>query len=265
MSENLLNDFLHGAFASWGQYLSAAVLVAVRLSGLMIFAPVFSSAGVAPRIKAGFVMAMTMLLAPVVGLVPGAGAELSAVSIIGELAVGLLFGLCLAMLTESLLLAGSLIGMSFSFSLVNLLDPNTRVETPVLGQMLGWLGVLIIIALGLDRILLAAFVRSFCVVPVGHAVIAAHTGAAVATMAGGIFLAGLQLAAPVMAAALVVEMAVSMVSRLAPMLPAHVIGVPMKTLTSYVVFAASLGVWPGWIGSHFTALLDAAEKLLVRA
>jgi flagellar biosynthetic protein FliR len=240
----LVNNFLSAGLSSWGQYLSAAVLVAVRLSGLMIFAPVFSSAAIAPRIKAGFVLAMTMLLAPVVGL---------------------LFGLCLTMLTESLLFAGSLIGMSFSFSLVNLLDPNTRVETPVLGQMLGWFGVLVIIASGLDRTLLEAVVRSFRAVPVGHAVLAAESAAAVARMAGGIFLAGLQLATPVMAAAMVVEMAVSMVSRLAPMLPVQVVGIPIKTLTSYVVLAASLGVWPGWIESHFNALLNAAGKLLVRA
>jgi flagellar biosynthetic protein FliR len=261
----LVNNFLSAGLSSWGQYLSAAVLVAVRLSGLMIFAPVFSSAAIAPRIKAGFVLAMTMLLAPVVGLVPGAGEVLGVGSILGELGVGLLFGLCLTMLTESLLFAGSLIGMSFSFSLVNLLDPNTRVETPVLGQMLGWFGVLVIIASGLDRTLLEAVVRSFCAVPVGHAVLAAESAAAVARMAGGIFLAGLQLATPVMAAAMVVEMAVSMVSRLAPMLPVQVVGIPIKTLTSYVVLAASLGVWPGWIESHFNALLNAAGKLLVRA
>lgn len=264
-----MNDVFHGlvngAVSDWGRYLSAAVLVAVRLSGLMIFAPVFSSPAIAPRVKAGFVMAMTLLLAPVVGLVPGAGAELGIESIVGELGVGLVFGLCLMLLTESLLLAGTLIGMSFSFSLVNLLDPNTQVETPVLGQMLGWFGVLIVLALGLDRLLLTAVVSSFCAVPVGHAVLQAQTGAALVRMAGGIFLAGLQLSAPVMAAALVVEMAVSMVSRLAPMLPAQVVGIPIKTLTSYLVLAGSLGVWPGWVASHFNALLDAAARLLVRS
>ena len=58
----------------WPQYLTAAVLVMVRLSGLMVFAPVFSSAAIAPRIKAGFVIAMTVLLAPAVAAVPGARA-----------------------------------------------------------------------------------------------------------------------------------------------------------------------------------------------
>ncbi len=248
--------------AEWEQYLTAGVLVAIRLSGLMVFAPVFSSAAVAPRIKAGFVFALTILLAPAVAAVPGAHAELGVASIAGELGVGLVFGLCLMMLTESLLFAGTLMGMSFSFSLVNLLDPNTHVETPVLGQMLGLLGTLVILGAGLDRVLLAAMVRSFSFVPVGTAVIHATTGPALAAMAGGIFLAGLQLAAPVMAAALVVEMTISMVSRLAPMLPAQVVGIPLKTLTSYVVLIASLAVWPSWIESHFAALLDTAGGLL---
>ncbi len=50
----------------WEQYLTAGVLVAIRLSGLMVFAPVFSSDAIAPRIKAGFVFALTILLAPAV-------------------------------------------------------------------------------------------------------------------------------------------------------------------------------------------------------
>jgi flagellar biosynthetic protein FliR len=246
------------------KYVSAGMLVAIRLSGLMVFAPVFSSPAIAPRIKAGFVLAMTILLAPVVGGVAGARAVIDVHAIVGELGVGLVFGLCLMMLTESLLMAGTLLGMSFSFSLVNLMDPNTMVETPVLGQMLGWLGVLVIIGSGLDRVLLAAMVTSFRMVPVGDATVLASTGAAITGMVGGIFLSGLQLAAPVMAAALAVEMTISMVSRLAPMLPVQVVGIPLKTLASYVVLIGSLAVWPGWIERHFDSLLDAAGRLLVR-
>ncbi len=62
-----------------------------------------------------------------------------------------MFGLSLSLMNEALVFAGALLGMQFSFSLVNLLDPNSKVETPVLGQMLGWLGVLVVIGSGLDR------------------------------------------------------------------------------------------------------------------
>ena len=260
-----MNREVSGLMADWPQYLTAAVLVMVRLSGLMVFAPVFSSSAIAPRIKAGFVFAMTILLAPAVVTVPGARAVLDGRALLGELSVGLLFGLSLMLLNEALTFAGTLLGLQFSFSLVNLLDPNAMIETAVLGQMLSWLGVLVIIGSGLDRNLLAAVVRSFSAVPVGQAVMQAKTGVALAMMAGGVFLSGVQLAAPVMAAALAVEVTVALVARLSPQLPSLVISVPTKTMVSYVVLIASLAVWPGWIERHFTALLDAAAKLLVRA
>lgn len=244
------------------QYLTAGLLVMIRLSGLMVFAPLFSSAAIAPRIKAGFVIAMTVLLTPVVAAIPNLKIALDARSILGELGVGLVFGLSLMLLNEALMFAGMLLGMQFSFSLVNLMDPNSMIDTPVLGQMLSWLGILVIIGAGLDRSLLAAVVRSFRTVPLGQGVIEAKTGAALAMMAGGIFLAGLQLAAPVIAASLAVEVTISLVGRLSPQLPAMVMSIPLKTMVSYAVLIGSLAVWPGWIERHFIALLDAAGRLM---
>src|SRR5438128_10027197 len=111
----------------WPAYLAAAVLVMIRLSGLMVFAPVFSSPAIAPRIKAGFVFWMTVLVAPAVAAVPNARAELDASAIVGELGVGFCFGLSLMLMNEALLFAGTLMGMEFSFSLVNLMDPNSKI------------------------------------------------------------------------------------------------------------------------------------------
>jgi flagellar biosynthetic protein FliR len=247
--------------ADWPRFLSAGVLVMVRMSGLMVFAPLFSSTAIAPRIKAGFVIATTILLAPVVGTLPHAHAELSMAGLLGELAVGLTFGFALSLILETLMFAGQMLGMEFSFSLVNLMDPNSNIQTPVLGQLLNWVGLLVVVGAGLDRSLLAAVMRSFAVVPVGQAVMKAETGAALAAMTGGVFLAGLQLAAPVIAAALTVEVVVALVGRLCPQLPVMIVSIPLKTLVSYGVLIGSLAVWPAWIERHFTALLDQAAKL----
>jgi flagellar biosynthetic protein FliR len=250
--------------ADWGQFLSAGVLVMVRVSGLMVFAPLFSSAAIAPRIKAGFVIALTVLLAPVVGSLPHARVELDMAGLLGELAVGLTFGFALSLIMETLMFAGQMLGMEFSFSLVNLMDPNSNIQTPVLGQLLSWLGLLVLIGAGLDRSLLAAVMRSFAVVPVGMAVMKASTGAALAGMAGGVFLAGLQLAAPVIAAALTVEIVVALVGRMSPQLPVMVVSIPIKTLVSYAVMIGSLAMWPAWIERHFTGLLDQAARLVAK-
>jgi flagellar biosynthetic protein FliR len=248
--------------ADWPRFLAAGMFVMVRMSGLMVFAPLFSSTAVPPRIKAGLVIALTILLAPVVSALPHARTEVDMAGLLGELGIGLTFGFVLSLLFESLMFAGQLLGMEFSFSLVNLMDPNSNIQTPVLGQLLNWMGLLVLIASGLDRSLLAAMMRSFAVVPVGQAVMKAGTGAGLASMTGGIFLAGLQLAAPVIAAALTVEIITGLVGKMAPQLPVMVVSIPLKTLVSYGVLVGSLAVWPAWIERHFTALLDQAGKLV---
>jgi len=249
----------------WQSIVCGGLLVMVRLSSLLVFAPVFSSVAIAPRIKVGFVFAVTILLAPLVGSARGAVSEITMAGVLGELTVGLVFGLSLMILSEMVLFAGSLLSMEFSFSLVNLMDPNSKVDTPVLAELLGWVNTLVLLAAGLHRTLLAAVMRSFNAVPVGTFVLNAKTGAAISQMAGGIFLAGVQLASPVIAAALVVEITIGLIGRLAPQLHSTVLSVPFKTIASYVVLLGSLALWPGFLEGHFNRLLDAAGRMLLPA
>src|ERR1700758_1496205 len=160
----------------WPHFLSAMVLVMVRISGLMAFAPIFSSGAIPMRVKATFVIAVSFLLAPIVSAMPLAQAELGILSVLGELAVGLLFGLGLSLFSEILTFTGQLLGFQFSFSLVNLLDPNSSIETPLLSQLLALFGTLVLIGAGLHRTILLALLSSFRDTPVGSISLESHAG-----------------------------------------------------------------------------------------
>ena len=246
----------------WDSALSAMTLVVVRISGLMVFAPVFSSAAIPMRVKTVFVLAVSLLLAPVVAAWPGAHAEIGVLPVLGELSVGLVLGLMLSLLMEALNFAGQVMGFQFSFSLVNLLDPNSAVETPLMGQMFGLLATLVLLGAGLHRTLLAALLRTFATAPVGTVRLDPRAGLALVAAASGVFAAALQLAAPVLAATLLAETAVALAGKLAPQLPVMAIDVPAKTLLGYGVLIGSLALWPHWIEARFLALLDAAGRML---
>ena len=240
--------------------LNAGVLVALRVGGVVVAAPVFSSPAFPVKAKVVFTAAIAILVAPVAAALPHTHLDLDPAALIGEATVGLLIGLTLMLMNEALLFAASLMSVSFSFSLANLLDPNSQVETEVLGTVLSWMGILVLLGAGLHRTVLAAVFRTFTTVPLGTAAISAVAGKNLAFAASGIFLAGLQLAAPVVASAMLVEVAIGLVSRMAPALPAQVASVPLKSLVSYITLIASLAVWPGWIDHHFSTLLDTAQK-----
>jgi flagellar biosynthetic protein FliR len=246
----------------WTSALASMTLVLVRVSGLMVFAPLFSSGAIPMRVKAVFALAVSFLVGPVVAGFPGAHAQLGMLPVLGELSVGLVFGMTLSLLFEALDLAGQVMGFQFSFSLVNVLDPDAPVQTSLMGQLFGLLGTLTVIAAGLDRTMLAALLRTFAAAPVGTVVLRARTGLALVPMAAGIFAAALQLAAPVLAATMLAELAVALAGKLAPELPVMAIDVPAKTLLGYAVLIGSLALWPHWIEARFALLLDTAGRLL---
>jgi flagellar biosynthetic protein FliR len=190
--------------------------------------------------------------------------EITVRSIMGELVVSALLGLSLAMLNELASLAGQLLGMQFSFSLVNLLDPNSQVQTPLLAQMLGLLEITVLVAAGLHRTILYALLHTFVVVPLGAGVAPRDVGLPLVGMMGGVFLAALQLAAPVISATMLVEIGIALMARVSPQLPVLAMTVPAKTVLGYVTLLGSLALWPAFFESRFDGLLNGAQGLLQR-
>jgi flagellar biosynthetic protein FliR len=246
----------------WTSFLSAMTLVLVRVSGMVAFAPFFSSTALPLRTKAVFVGAVAYLLAPLVAALPQAQVTVSFSALLGELAVGLVYGLSLTLLTEMMLFAGQIMGMQFSFSAVNLLDPTSSIQTPLMGDLFQLMGTLVVLGSGLDRVLLASLVRSFRVAPLGSYALAPGSALQIVRAASGIFLAAVELAAPVLAATLLIEVAVSLLGKLSPQLPVMSLTVPLKTLTGFVLLTGSLALWPRFIEARFSGLLDMAERLI---
>jgi flagellar biosynthetic protein FliR len=246
----------------WTNFLSAMTLALVRVSGMVAFAPFFSSTALPIRTKAVFVGAVAFLLAPLVATLPGSQASIGFSALLGELAVGLVYGLTLTLLNEMMLFAGQIVGLQFSFSMVNLLDPTSSIQTPLLGDLFQLMGTLVVLGAGLDRILLASVVRSFRAAPLGSFALEPTSALAIVRAASGIFLAAVELAAPVLAATMLVEVAISLLGKLSPQLPVMSLSVPLKTLTGFVVLIGSLALWPRFIEARFSGLLDLAERLI---
>jgi flagellar biosynthesis protein FliR len=247
----------------WEHLLTAALLVCIRVSGLFVFAPVFSSQALPARVKSVFLVVLTVVLAPIAAALPGSHVEVGLKSVLGELGVSALLGLSLALLNELASLAGQLLGMQFSFSLVNLLDPNSEVQTPLLSQMLGLLEITVLLTAGLHRTILAALLHTFLAVPLGSGLAPREIGLPVVGMMSGVFFAALQLAAPVMSATLLVEIGIALMSRVSPQLPVLALTVPAKTVLGYVVLIGSLALWPAFLEARFDGLLNSAQGLLL--
>lgn len=106
--------------------------ISVRLTGMMLFAPFFGSSAIPVRIKAGVVIALTLLLYPAVGRgMPVHPLSEWPLIVISECLIGVGMGLATNVVFEGVLLAGSLLSVQMGYSLANILDPQTQVDTTV--------------------------------------------------------------------------------------------------------------------------------------
>jgi flagellar biosynthetic protein FliR len=253
----------------WNPMAAAMVLALVRISTMLALAPFFTSRSIAARAKAIFALAVCALLVPAIALAAThpSGASpivLSFTGLLGEVAVGAIYGLTLSLLNEMLLLAGQIVGLQFSFSLVNLLDPASEIQTPLMGDLFQLMGSLVLITAGLDRVLLASMMRSIRAIPLGGFPLSGISASVrvLVPLLSDSFFAAIELAAPVLAATMLVEVAVALLGKLSPQLPVISLTVPIKTLTGFVLLIGALALWPRFIEARFNSLLDTAERLI---
>lgn len=241
----------------------AALLVGLRVGGLMLSAPFLSSPGIPISQKAGLTLALTALLYPVSGTTTLALGHPGWVEMaMAETGLGLLLGLAAQFVVEGAQLAGQLVGFQAGYSLVTLLDPQTQADTPVMSTFHELLALLIFLELGVDRWLLRGLAASFSYLPVGAALARLRTGAGLLEAAGGIWLLGMQLAAPVVVATMVVDVGLGFLAKASPQLPVLFVGLSIKTLLSLLVLAGALLMWPQIFGNRFSAAVGLGERLL---
>jgi flagellar biosynthetic protein FliR len=239
------------------------VFTGARVSGLMVFCPFLGSEAVALPVKAGLTLLLTVVLHPLhgpagLGLGPWQWAQVA----LEEAMIGLVLGLVANFLFEAALLAGQILGVQIGYSLANVFDPQTQADTPVLSEFHRMAALLIFLQLDVHHWLVRSMVRSFSYLPPGKtiATLAAVTG--VLHAAGGIFLAGVQIAAPSLVATLVADMALGFLGKASPQLPVLFIGLAVKNLVGLTVMIAAIAYWPRMFNQQFAQAIQTAEKLL---
>lgn len=245
------------------QLLEGAVFTGARISGLMVFCPFLGSDAVPIPVKAGLTLLLTVMLHPLHG--PAAlalGSWQWVQTMVSELLVGLLLGIVANFLFEGALLAGQILGVQIGYSLATVFDPQTSADTPVLSEFHQMAALLIFLQLNVHHWLLRALVRSFAYLPPGgaHATLAMAGGLLQA--AGGIFLTGVQIAAPSLVATLIADMTLGFLGKASPQLPVLFIGLAVKNLVGLSVLIAAIAYWPRVFSQQFVLAIRTAEHLL---
>ncbi len=216
--------------------LVAFALLLARIGGLMVFVPFWGSIAVSRQVRVALAFVLTFALFPVLEQhLPRVGMEPAALvtGVISEAFVGLALGLVGQLLLAALQLAGTLMGFQMGFSLVNVIDPQTQVEVSVISVLQNLIGITMLVVLNAHHFFLEAMVDSYDFVPALGARSTPELAQHIAQMAGGMFYAGFQLAAPVVLVGIIVDVLLGILGRAAPQIHILIAGLPLKVLVGF--------------------------------
>jgi flagellar biosynthesis protein FliR len=229
-----------------GQSTLAAFLLAVaRTAGFVLVTPPFSTRSIPVQARVGLVLALAL---PVSGLLQRSAPALESGELLAgmvlQAATGLALGFLVMTAVATLQAVGDLLDMVGGFSVAMALDPLNLVQTSVLGRLHQLTAAALLFATDGHLMILRGLTRSIEVMPAPLASWGEASRSAVSAV-GALMLGSLQIAAPVVAAMLVTDLALGLLTRAAPALNAFALSYPVKIFFTLLLAGLVVSRLPG--------------------
>jgi flagellar biosynthetic protein FliR len=213
-----------------------------RIAALFSTAPILQDRSIPQPIKIALAAMIAAIIAPGVqepSTMPMVSVD-GLLLTVQQLIIGASLGLTMRLVFAAVELCGNLIGLQMGLGFALFFDPEHNNQTPIVGILLGYLASLIFLALNGHLMLIAAVTESFHTLPLNPRPQLALDWHSLVAQGGTIFSIGLHLALPVLAALLLTNMALGVLTRAAPQLNLFSIGLPLTVWSG--VAARALGV-----------------------
>jgi flagellar biosynthesis protein FliR len=238
------------------------VLALARASAWLTFCPPFNSTLIPSRVRVGFSVALSFVLATRIGATvdPSITTPALVFALITQILAGLALGLFVLILFSALQAAGELMDLQVGFSLGGVIDPLSGNMAAPIGRLHQLLGITLLFAINGHVLLVHAFIESVRVAPLGKLDFT-QLASSLASTLGVLFGAAIEIALPILAALFCAEVALGLLGKAAPQLNILVIGFALKTLIAFALLGATFVLLPESTTSLLGQALHAAARI----
>ncbi|HEO70625.1 MAG TPA: flagellar biosynthetic protein FliR [Candidatus Hydrogenedentes bacterium] len=222
------------------------LLVMVRVSGLIVSAPVLGSNNFPVVAKIGLTALTAMLITPTLAALddslpsdPVPFAMLAA----GELLIGLIMGFVMTLVFAAIQVGGQIMDMQTGFGMMNVFNPAFETQYPIFGFFFFIIAVLCLLATYGHHTMIRALVSTYERIPVGGFVARPELLLEVSRWGRVMFVDGLMIAAPVAGSMLLAYVTLGLLGRVVPQIHLFVVGFPITIATGLFVVAFVIEVY----------------------
>jgi flagellar biosynthetic protein FliR len=218
------------------EYILSLLLTLMRISIVLFLMPVFNTNAMPMQVKASVCLVLTLALWPHVAM---AGTDMPphplamGLMILGELVLGLIMGMAVNFLFVGIQSGGELLGFQMGFTMVNVADPLSGIQNGAAAYFLWMVSILTFLTLDGHLLMLKALADSFRLVPAGGLLLGDVLVRQVFDLSTQLFVIALKVAAPVMVALFLTEIALGLMNRAAPQMQVMLIGFPLKIAAGF--------------------------------
>lgn len=237
-----IEEFLAGSLFQF-------LLVFARVGGAVSLLPGFGEVYVAVRIRLSFALLLSLVLLPLVrDMIPALPAQPAsmAVLVLGEVTIGLFFGVICRLILMAALSAGMVIALQIGIANALSSDPTTAQQGAVTGNFMIATAVVLIFATGLDHMTLRALAGTYGVFHPGELPQLEDMANMIARVTGDSFLLALQMSAPFLVYGVVLVVGMGLVARLMPTLQVFFVVMPLQLLVGFGLMAVTISASMIW-------------------
>ena len=232
-------------FTIAGTMLSGYLLALARTAGFILLAPPFNTRAFPAQARSGLAFALAIPLSTwTTPTAPPLGSNTMIGLMLLQILMGVTLGFFVQLAVAAIQTVGDLIDVAGGFSISIGNDPLLLVQSSVMGRMHQLTAVTLLFVGDGHLVILQGLSRSLQLMPVP--VLTLDTIArAVTEGVSGMFLAAVQITAPILAALLIADIALGLLTRAAPALNAFALAFPLKIVLSLLLIGLILTQIPG--------------------
>jgi len=222
-------------------WLATLIYPLTRILAMIGSSPILGNKQVPKRVKIGLSVLLTIIIVPTIGEMPpvAIGSPQGILIMIQQIIIGVAIGFTMRLIFSAVEMAGELAGLQMGLGFASFYDPVNSTHSAVVAQWMGIIATLAFLAMNGHLYLLSALVASFHTLPVGSML--SNQGIyGIASWGSSIFTYALQISLPILAALLITNIALGILTRAAPQLNLFAVGFPITLAIGFFVLALSM-------------------------
>lgn len=231
------------------------ILLVMRVGGLVLIAPVFSSKSVPKKLRTAILIVFAIVLVPVARLHVQGIPALTPLTMLSETLIGFALGIGSALVIGAASAGGDMMSVQMGLAGASVLDPMTNIQVPVLGQFMTAFTTLLLFSSGGHLVMIDGLGTSLDVVPLGIVPDLSAGMLVMSKLAGQLVSLGVMFAAPVMASTMLTNVGLAILTRAAPQLQIITVAFPMQIAAGLFTLSAAVGLTAVWF-SHWQSWHD---------